>query len=199
MLEVEGLRRPGLGPAGFRLAAGECLAVAGPSGSGKSLLLRAVADLDPAEGRVSLGGTLREAMDGPAWRRRVTYLAAEPGWWDETVAPHFRDWPAQAGRVARLGLRPDIGEARVAVLSTGERQRLALLRALEGGPSVLLADEPTAALDGAGRLAAEALLAEAMAGGMALLLVSHDPGQAARMARRRLVVDKGAVREEAAP
>ncbi len=195
MLEIEGLTRPGLAPAGFRLEAGECLAVSGPSGAGKTLLLRAIADLDPARGRVTLDGVPREAMSGPEWRRRVTYLAAEPGWWAESPAAHFRDWPAQAERAMRLGLGDGIGAAPVARLSTGERQRLALLRALEGGPAVLLADEPTAALDAVARQAAEALLIEAMARGMGLLLVSHDPAQAARLARRHLVVEAGVVRE----
>lgn len=195
MLEVENLCRPGLAAAGFRVAAGECLAVTGPSGAGKSLLLRAIADLDPAQGQVRLEGVARDSMSGPAWRRQVTYLPAEPGWWGECVAEHFRDWPAQEPLAARLGIRREVGGDRIAVLSTGERQRLALLRALEGAPKVLLADEPTAALDADSRDAAEHLLAEAMERGMALLLVSHDPAQVARLARRRLVVEGGEARE----
>ena len=55
----------------------------GPSGSGKSLFLRALADLDPNEGDLRLDGESREAMSGPQWRRRVTYVAGESGWWDD--------------------------------------------------------------------------------------------------------------------
>ncbi len=197
MLEVEGLSRPGLEPATFAVAAGECLAVWGASGAGKSLLLRAVADLDPNHGRVSLDGVSREAMTGPDWRRRVVYLAAEPGWWAERVIDHFDDWTLQASGAERLLLPADIGEAPVARLSTGERQRLAILRALERRPSVLLLDEPTAALDAAARDAVEALLAERRAAGTALLWVTHDAAQSNRIARRRLVVETGRVREEA--
>ncbi len=69
MLDVRGLRRPGLGPVDLTLAAGECVALSGPSGAGKSLLLRAIADLDPSDGEVSLDGTAREAIPAPAWRR----------------------------------------------------------------------------------------------------------------------------------
>lgn len=195
-LDVVGLSRQGLEPATFTVAAGECLAIWGVSGAGKSLLLRAIADLDPNHGRVSLGGVARESMTGPDWRRRVTYLAAEPGWWTERVADHFDDWGRQAERAERLLLPAHMGDAPVARLSTGERQRLALMRALERQPSVLLLDEPTAALDGAARDAVESVLAERQAAGTALLWVTHDAAQSARIARRRLVVAAGRVTEE---
>ena len=86
MLSVTDLTRLELGPLSFSVEAGECLALRGPSGAGKSLLLRAIADLDPNEGRVSLDGESREDMPAPDWRRRVAYLAAEAGWWADTVA-----------------------------------------------------------------------------------------------------------------
>jgi phosphate-transporting ATPase len=170
------------------------VAVQGASGSGKSLLLRAIADLDPNQGRVRLDGVARETMSGPSWRRRVAYLAAEPGWWAETVAEHFDNWPLMARDAERLFLPPGMGEQPVVRLSTGERQRLALLRTLERRPSVLLLDEPTAALDQSARDAVEALLTERLADGTAILWVSHDPGQCTRMARRVLLVEAGRVR-----
>ena len=199
MLEVEGLSRPGLEPASFTVAAGECVAVQGPSGSGKSLLLRAIADLDPNEGKVCLDGVARESIPGPLWRRQVAYLAAEPGWWAETVAEHFDNWPLLASDAERLLLPPGMGALPVARLSTGERQRLALLRSLERRPSVLLLDEPTAALDQSARDAVEALLSERLASGIAILWVSHDPAQCSRMAQRILVVEAGRVREGLSP
>ncbi len=91
MLEVRALSRPGLAPVDLDLATGEALALLGPSGSGKTLLLRAIADLDPNQGRVGLDGEDREAVPAPTWRRRVTYLSAEPGWWAERAGEHFPD------------------------------------------------------------------------------------------------------------
>ncbi len=189
MLVVRSLHRPGLEPVSFSLAPGECLVVQGPSGAGKSLLLRALADLDPNEGDVTLDGRSRADMSGPAWRALVGYVPAEPGWWAERVGEHFLDWNRVP--VASLGLAPDKGVQPVMQCSTGERQRLALLRALERRPRVLLLDEPTSALDRASTLAAERLVADACAEGMGVVWVSHDPDQAARLSPRRLMVERG--------
>lgn len=195
MLLIDNLCRPGLEPVNFRIDAGEAVALCGPSGSGKTLLLRAIADLDPATGKVSLDGIDREAMPAPAWRRQVCYLAAEPGWWAERVADHVPDWAAAAPLAERLLLPASIGAAAVARLSTGERQRLALVRAMVGRPRVFLLDEPTSALDDAARAAVEGVLAERRAAGAALLWVTHDTAQAARVAARRLEIAAGRVRE----
>ena len=197
LLRTRGLRRPGLEPVSFDLAEGECVAVQGPSGSGKTLLLRALADLDPNEGEVQLGGEPREAMPAPLWRRRVTYLAAEAGWWAETVGAHFCNWAAVAPLIGRLGLPPACVDWPVMHLSTGERQRLALARTLELEPRVLLLDEPTSGLDPAAAAAVEAIVTERLAGTVGALWVTHDAVQARRVARRRLVVENGRVREAA--
>jgi putative ABC transport system ATP-binding protein len=201
LLVVDDLRRPGLHSCSLRLEVGECVAVRGPSGAGKSLLLRAIADLDPAQGRVALAGVERESMPAPIWRGQVCYLAAEPCWWSDRVADHFPDWARAAPLARRLGLPQEVGEALVARLSTGERQRLALVRVLARVPRVLLLDEPTAALDGVSRDAVEALLTEWRQGGArAILWVSHDPAQAARVAARQLFLAEGRLLErEPAP
>src|SRR5215467_12741386 len=78
--------------ASFELHAGECVALQGASGVGKSLLLRAIADLDPNEGFVELHGMPRETTPAPVWRKHVTYVAAESGWWADTVQEHFTAW-----------------------------------------------------------------------------------------------------------
>src|SRR5437660_11609598 len=84
MLQVRDLRTSILKPASFSLSAGEVIAVRGTSGAGKTLLLRAVADLDPNESLVILDGRDRSTIAGPEWRRLVGYVPAEPGVWGGT-------------------------------------------------------------------------------------------------------------------
>ncbi len=151
MFTVRDLRIGGLPPLGFDVPPGGTLAISGPSGSGKTRLLRALADLDPApEGAVSWNGTARQDVSGPAWRRKVGLLPAEPRFWAPTVAGHFPE-PPSAEALRDFGLPPDIGETAPGRLSTGERARLAILRLLARQPEVLLLDEPTANLDTANR------------------------------------------------
>lgn len=193
MLSVRALSRPGLRPASFDLADGECLAVSGRSGSGKTLLLRAIADLDPNTGLLTLDGQSRESMAAPEWRRRVGYLATEPGWWADRLGDHFSDWDAVRDYLAPLGLPEDCRGARIATLSTGERQRLALIRTLLLESRVLLLDEPTSGLDAATAAAVESLILARLGLGTGIIWVTHDDAQARRIARAGLVVEDGAV------
>ena len=195
MLTVERLRNSVLKPASFHVDGGECVAVQGPSGAGKSVLLRAVADLDPSDGDVRLDGAPRDGMPAPEWRRRVTYLAAESGWWADRVGDHFSAPDQAAGLIETLGLPGGALDWLVARLSTGERQRLALVRALVQQPRVLLLDEPTSALDLDATARVEAMLRHEMARGVAVLIVTHSTAQADRLAKRRLHVEAGEVRE----
>ncbi|MBA3835525.1 MAG: ATP-binding cassette domain-containing protein [Sphingomonas sp.] len=194
MLVVRDLQRLHL-RVSFELPAGECVALQGSSGSGKTLLLRAIADLDPARGYVALDGEPRESMPAPAWRRKVCYVPAEPGWWAETVLEHFTAWPEAAPLVQRLRLPAQCQTWSVSRLSTGERQRLALVRALLVCPRILLLDEPTSALDQKARDEVELLLAEQVATGVSLLWVTHDESQARRVASRVLVIERGRVHD----
>ena len=191
MLKIRGLARPGLEPADLDVAAGECVAVSGPSGAGKSLLLRAIVDLDPNQGDVSLDGNARAALAAPDWRRRVVYVPAEAGWWADQVADHFPDPAVAAPLVTRLGLPAAAMEWEVARLSTGEKQRLALARAMVIGPDALLLDEPTSGLDPETTAIVESMLHERVADGIAVLIVTHDAKQAERLAKRRYRMAKG--------
>ena len=197
MLNVPGLHRPGqkvnLGPLSFHINAGECLALTGPSGAGKSLLLRALADLDPNQGQVRLADRSRSSIPAPEWRRLLAYLPAEAGWWCELVGEHMPDRAAALDLLPRLGfLEPAaVMSWPVTRLSSGERQRLALVRALLGRAPVLLLDEPTSALDQDNCALVENLLGERLAAGAAILLVSHDPAQIGRVAQRSLRLEGG--------
>lgn len=198
-LKLEGLRSALAGPFDVTVEGGTCLAVTGASGAGKSLFLRMIADLDANEGEAWLGDRSRSSVSGPDWRRQVVYVPAESGWWSEDIAAHFE--PGQRAAAAdladRFGLPDGLLGAQVARLSTGERQRLALIRALVRDPAVLLLDEPTAALDHDSIERVEALLRERRDAGTTLVMITHDPAQAERFADQHLYMKVGKL--QAAP
>lgn len=179
-----------VGPLNLAVGHGECLGVAGQSGTGKSTLLRILADLVPHTGEVWLDGRAQSGMAGPLWRKSVTYVAPDSAWWAPRVRDHFDH---DAGKLMdRLRLPRDLLETSPDRLSTGERQRLALIRALLVRPAVLLLDEPTAALDPDAVLRVEALLQEFLSGGKILVLVSHDDAQIRRLATHGLTLERAA-------
>ena len=190
MLRIEHLQIDGLPVFSFEVADGECLAVEGPSGSGKTRLLRAIADLDAASGHVFLDGAERGEMPANAWRKLVRYVAAEPGWWSDTprdALPADADTDGRLNRLlASLDLSPHTLDAPLAHLSTGERQRLALVRALLDEPKVLLLDEPTAALDATSAALVEECIRFRLLAGGCVILTSHDAAQVERLAHARL-------------
>lgn len=194
MLTVNALKRLHV-LVSFELADGECIALQGPSGVGKSLLLRAIADLDPSEGSVELDGMPREAMPAPAWRKQVTYVAAESGWWSDTVQEHFTAWDQAVVLAKQLGLPSSCGNWPIRRLSTGEKQRLGLVRALLLHSRVLLLDEPTSALDAASSASVEALVAERVSTGTSVVWSTHNGAQARRVGSRLFMMSNGRIEE----
>jgi len=207
----------------FDLARGEALAVAGESGCGKTLLGRAIVGLPPESARVS-GTLLWEGRDlrtlsETEWRRvrgrRIAMLFQEPGAALDPVATigdqvaeairlHSRVSRAEAKRLAIERLRevsfpdPERGASEYPHrLSGGQKQRALLAAALAADPDLLIADEPTTALDTTVAAEVMELLARLRERrGLALLLISHDLGLVARECERILVLYAGRVVEE---
>lgn len=172
----------------FSLYPHEVLAMSGPSGSGKSLLLRALADLDKHQGQVFLKGLLQEAFKPAEWRKQIVLVAAESGWWNSGVADHFQELPSEQA-LSGLGFSTDVFHWPVDRLSSGERQRLGLLRALVLKPAVLLLDEPTANLDEKNTLKVEKLIKGYLQNKPATAIwVSHDSAQRKRLNCKELVL-----------
>lgn len=181
ILTATALQFESIGPFDLSVSSGQCLAVTGPSGAGKSLLLRMVADLLPHKGTCRLDDSECASMSAPQWRSLVRYSGSEPGWWAPSVAAHFRGAEAVRAQAQRLGLSPDLLDAAPERLSTGERQRFALLRAIEQRPRFLLLDEPTSALDHTSTLLVEGLIAELLSEDIGVIIVSHAEGQVERL------------------
>ena len=196
----------------LEVAPGECLALAGPSGAGKTSVLRAVAGLlAPASGRVACGEELwldtARGVGVPAERRRCGYLFQEyalfghlSAWRNVAYALHELPRAQREPRARALLERFGLGhraDARPATLSGGERQRVALARALARRPAALLLDEPLSALDARTRAAASRELGAVIRdAAVPVLLVTHDFAEASLLADRVAVMDEGRVLQQ---
>ena len=199
----------------LEVAAGECLALAGPSGAGKTSVLRVAAGLlRPDRGRVEANGETwldtERGVDVAAERRRCGYVFQE-----YALFPHLSAWQNVAyplrgmSRAAkreralellgRFGLE-ELSESSPRTLSGGERQRVAVARALARRPEVLLLDEPLSALDARTRgAAAHELTTVLREVDVPSLLVTHDFTEAAQLGDRVGVIDAGRVVQEGTP
>ena len=189
-LEIKGLSFLDYGPFELCLEPGEVFGIRGESGSGKTLFLKAVADLIESSGQVFLDGVSRERHSGPDWRRQVMLVPSEAQWWHETVGEHFTV-EANAVEWARYGLREEVASWSVSQLSSGEKQRLCLARAVTRKPGVLLLDEPTANLDRDNALRMEGLVLQYLKEReRTAIWVSHSEDQLRRVATRRAVMEQ---------
>jgi peptide/nickel transport system ATP-binding protein len=175
----------------LQVAAGEVVGIQGPSGCGKSTLLRVLATLEkPTTGELRLNGRPQHGLRRDGFVMPIPQNSAgalDPRWpiWriitEPLMAAHRRPHPSQARRrqiaaerTATVGLDTLDLDSRPAQLSGGQRQRVAILRALIAQPRLLIADEPTAALDVSVAAGVLHLLADAAASGVAVIIASHD-------------------------
>jgi putative ABC transport system ATP-binding protein len=198
----------------LEVAPGEAVAVMGPSGSGKSTLLNLIAGLDrPTSGTVTVAGERVDALSetGVARfrRRHIGMIFQFFNLLDDLTVADNVLLPAQLAGVARAQARSRVDELLAALrierhrdaypgrLSGGERQRVAIARALVNRPALLLADEPTGALDTATGEDIGELLLDLNRTGQSLVLVTHNPGLAARYASRTIQLVDGRVASDA--
>jgi len=205
---------PAVAHVSMEVARGESVAIMGPSGSGKSTLLNLIAGLDrPTSGAVTVGGqrvdTLSETGAARYRRRQVGMIFQFFNLLDDMTVVDNVLLPAQLAGVPaaqararaaellaalRIGQHQDAYPAR---LSGGERQRVAIARALVNRPALLLADEPTGALDTANGEAIGELLLDLNASGQTLIMVTHSADLAARYARRVIEIVDGQIASDA--
>lgn len=176
------------GPYSLNLAAGECCGLSGESGIGKSQFLRAIADVAVHDGECLLHGVPCSSFTPQNWRKSVALVPAESFWWHDSVGPHFtaesvENAPSLPHLLGRLGFGTDVLNWQISRLSTGERQRLSLVRTLLTRPQVLLLDEPTSGLDKQMAAVVEEIVTEICDKEQSCCLwVSHDLEQLGRIA-----------------
>jgi putative ABC transport system ATP-binding protein len=188
----------------FALHQGESLAIFGPSGSGKSSLLRLLNRLDePTEGTVFLDELDYRQVPPPELRRRIGMVTQRPFLFPGTVADNLRFGPRQRGQDLTDAQIEDLlagvhlsgfAARDVANLSGGEAQRVSFARTLANHPEVLLLDEPTSALDEEAKREVEAVIQKVTREqGIPCVLVTHDAAQATRLADRTLILEEGRI------
>ena len=176
-----------LGPFDLSIGKGECLVLSGASGTGKSLVLRAIADLIPHEGDISLNQKFCSRTKPEDWRHDIGFLAAESQWWFDSVGEHFKQFDKKL--FAQLGFDESVLQWEVTRCSTGERQRLALIRLLQQQPKALLLDEPTASIDAENTRQIEKMIKEYQQQyEIPVLWVSHQQEQIKRIADRHVLL-----------
>ncbi len=206
-------RVPALRDVSFTVAPGELVALTGSSGSGKSTLLNLIGALDtPDAGSLSVDGRRLDELESPAdYRAETIGFVFQSHNLLPTLTASENVQVAMFGRLPRAErvtraeeLLREVGlesraDARPGVLSGGERQRVAIARALANEPRLLLADEPTGALDSVtGEHALELLERLRKLHGMTILLVTNDDGVAAH-AERTLRLQDGVIHGAAPP
>ncbi len=173
----------------FSVPAGSCLGITGPSGIGKSVLIKALADMLPHEGEVFLGDIESQTIPAPQWRQKVALLPAESQWWHETVGEHFQHYDDYL--FSHLGFAKDVFDWQISHLSSGEKQRLACIRILMNQPQALLLDEPTANLDHDSRILLENLIADYQRQQQVpVVWISHDKQQLYRVCQQLMILNK---------
>jgi iron complex transport system ATP-binding protein len=207
LLAAKSLSLPGrLNQTDFAIGGGSLVCLVGPNGSGKTSLLHALAGIGAPGGTVTIDGVDRQAAAPGERRRLLSYLpASREAAWPVTVRDLMRlglpaGGDASEGEWALDALElQDFADRRIDRLSTGERSRALIARALAPKPRLLMLDEPVANLDPLWQLKLMELLKKAAAAGQAVLLALHDLDLAPRYADRLIIMDDGRLAADGVP
>lgn len=173
----------------------QLIVLQGESGSGKSRLLYAIADLVPHSGELYLGEQRCLNIPANTWRQQVMLVPSHIEWWYDTALEHFNSTP-DSTELQQLNLTATVLNQPITELSTGQKQRLGILRALKRNPTFLLLDEVTANLDEKNTLAVETLITCWLQdGSRGVIWCSHDTRQTQRIATRLWQINNTRVME----
>jgi putative ABC transport system ATP-binding protein len=178
-------------------------AIVGPSGAGKTSLLRCLNRLEePQTGEVLLDGANIRTLDPTTLRKRVGMIFQTPILFQGSIRSNLVyglegvDDRTLLETLDAVGLSRSFLERDSTALSVGQGQRVCIARALVRGPEVLLMDEPTSALDKDATARIESLVRDLADGGLAIVLVTHNLAQASRVAGRALLLVEGRVQAQ---
>lgn len=191
----------------FQVRAGECLSITGPSGSGKSALLRLLNRFDdPNEGEIRFHGEPLQSFDPLEIRKRISLVLQNPVMFHGTVRENLLRRPdgkqlsegALVQALDEVGLDQTFLNRNAMEVSGGEKQRISIARSLLGGPEILLLDEPTSALDPRSLHLVADLISQLNRGrGLTLIVVTHQAELIHRVGGRVLFLEKGQLVREA--
>ncbi len=178
-----------------KVNAQDIIFLSGVSGSGKSRFLYALADLLPHQGSVALNSQDASLFSPAQWRQQVMLLPSQIEWWQATAGEHFRH-PVNSETLHQLNLSTKHLQQPIDSLSTGQKQRLAILRTIDRNPTILLLDEATANLDTENTLKVEQFLLQwVKQQERAVIWCSHDSDQIKRLGNRAWQINQHCIEE----